>query len=265
MMRLSAKKKLLILNTLVILFIAAMPGCIPQKETVYLQDHSARKNYENPYGTLEVITEKYILRPNDGLYIQVKTANPQLSQYFSPGTTTGMGTTGQSASLFTYPIDDNHDIDFPFVGKINLKGCTRTEAKGRIAEALEPFLSDAQVTVRLANPYFIALGETGEGRIDMGKEQVTIYEAIALSGGIKTFGKKRQVKIVRPMGNTSHTFYVDLTDKNLVDSDHYYIYPNDLIYIRPMRARTWGIGESFSYGILTSTIGLYFVLNSLFN
>ncbi len=250
-------------NLFIIVFIISLSGCLPHRETVYFQDQSSRKGYENPYGELEVITEKYILQPNDALFIRVKTSNPQLSEYFNIGSTTNIQTSSQSP-LWTYPIDDNYDIDFPFVGKINLRNCTRAQANDRIVEALKPFLNDAQLTVRLSNPSFTALGEfTSNGRINMTKEQVNIFDAVALAGGVRPFGKKRKLQIIRPTSEGSEMIMVDLTDKNLIDSDHYYIYPNDILYLRPMRARQWGIGESFSFGILTTVIAFYFTLNAI--
>jgi len=238
-------------------------GCIPQKETVYFQDQSNRNNYKNPYGEQDVITEKYILKPNDQLFINVTTSNTKLSEYFNPNRSSS-GASQQSAMLYTYPIDDNMDIDFPFVGKINLRGCTRAAAKQKVTEALLPFLSDAQLTVRLSGASFVALGEFGNvGRIDMGKEQITIYEAVALAGDVKPSGKKRKVKIVRPTDEGSEFFYVDLTDKNLVDSDHFYVYNNDIIYIRPMRAKAWGIGETFPYGLVGSLLALFITVQAL--
>ena len=250
---------------LLFLMLAVLSSCIPQKETVYFQDHNNRSGYNNPYGEPETITEKYRLRPNDALSIIVKTSNPKLSEFFNIGQGNQTNVAANQSPLYTYPIDDNYNIDFPFVGLINLEGCTRKEATEKIRSALEPFVSDAQLTVRLSNPSFIALGETNNrGRISMNKEQVTIYEAIALAGDVRPFGKKRQVKVIRPTKEGSETFFVDLTDNNLVDSDYYYIYPNDIIYIRPMKAKTWGIGESFSFGILTSAIAMYLTLNALF-
>lgn len=253
--------RILLLNLLTLI---VLNGCIPQKETVYFQDHESRKNYQNPYGEQDGITEKYILRPNDALFIRVSTSNPLLSEFFNPGGNNQTTATATSP-LYTYPIDDDYNIDFPFVGTINLKNCNRRQATEKIREALLPYVTDAQLTVRLSNPSFIALGETSSrGRIAMGKDQVTIYEAIALAGDVRPFGKKRAVKIIRPTQEGSETFFVDLTDNNLVDSDHYYIYPNDIIYIRPMKAKTWGIGESFSFGVFSSVLAMYFTLNALF-
>ncbi|WP_026472969.1 polysaccharide biosynthesis/export family protein [Alkaliflexus imshenetskii] len=263
-MHLTGAQHLPFLRSVILICIVGLAGCIPHKEIIYFQDHSERKNYENPYAPIDGITEKYILQPNDYLTIRVTSSNPKLTEFFNPGGSTQAVTATTQSPLYQYPIDDNHEIDFPFVGKINLKGATRAQATELIREALLPFVTDAQITVRLANPSFIALGETNtRGRIAMGKEQITIFEAIALAGDVRTFGKKRKVKIIRPTSDGAQSFYIDITDKNLLDSDKYYIYPNDILYIRPMRARAWGIGESFSFGILTSALALYLTVSAL--
>jgi polysaccharide export outer membrane protein len=238
-------------------------SCIPQKETVYLQNQSENRNYDNPYSDLTTITERYILRPNDQLYIQVNTSNPKLSDFFNPSRSGGTSTQ-LSQSLYTYPIDDSMNIDFPFVGKINFDGCNIQQAREKMEEVLVPFVSDAHVKMRLANNSFVILGEVGKpGRIDMGKEQITIYEAIALAGDVRSFGKRKEIKIVRPEGDSYKTFFVDITDNNIVGSDEYYVYPNDLIYVRPMKAKSFGIGETFSFGIISSILAIYLTIEAI--
>jgi len=237
--------------------ILLLNSCLPHREIVYLQDHSKKKDYTNPYGELQSITTIYKLRPNDRIYVNVTTSIPKFAEFFNQGYGSGLNISAQNLNLFTYLIDDNMNIDFPYVGIINLQGCTVEEAAEIIIESLLPFLNDAQVIVKLFNPSFIALGEFGRpGRIDMGKEQVSIYEAIALAGDIKPIGKKKLLQIVRPSQEGSIIYFVDVTDRNILDSEQYYIYPNDIIYIRPMKARMFGIGETFSLGVLGTVLSL---------
>ena len=250
-----------------VLFLMAvyfLSGCIPQKETVYLQDHSDEKDYENPYKKYTSITDKYYLRPNDYLYVHVRTPDPKLSTFFNQSSSANMGGNNSNNKFFYYLIDDSMDIDFPYVGKINLAGCNIFMAKEKVKEALKPFLKDADLIVKLASNTFTVLGEVGSpGVIDMKKEQITIFEAFAMAGDIKSFGKKKKVKLVRQTKDGEVTYVIDLTDKNIVNSEYYYIYPNDLLYVRPMKAKMWGIGESFSIGIITSVLALAITISTL--
>jgi len=254
-------------KTVVFLIIAiiSVSGCIPQKETVYLQDHSDKKDYKDPFKKYTSVTDKYFLRPNDYLYIYVRTPDPKISQFFNQGSMRNGSVNNANNKFFYYLIDDSMNIDFPYVGNINLSGCNIKMAKQRVQEALKPFLKDAELIVKLASNTYTILGEVGKpGVYNMEKEQITIFQAIAKAGDIRTYGKKKKLKLVRQLPSGEVTYVIDMTDKNIVNSEYYYIYPNDMIYVRPMKAKMWGIGESFSIGIVTSIVALGLTLAAIF-
>lgn len=251
----------LTISTLIIAFL--LSSCIPQKEIVLLQDKSTDKKYENPYGPLDNITDKYFLQPNDYLFINVSTPDPKLSEFFNQSS--GNNANNQrNQNFFFYQIDDSMNIEFPYVGEINFKGCNVKMGKERVQEALKPFLKEYNLTFKLASNTFTALGEfRKQGVQTMQKEQITIFEAVAIAGGITPFGKQRKLQLVRQLPDGPVTYQIDLTDKNIVNSDYYYIYPNDLLYVRPMKAKQLGIGESFSIGIITTALALYLTLQTI--
>ena len=39
-------------------------------------------------------------------------------------------------------------------------------------------------------------------------------------------------------------YHLDLTDLNVMNSPYYYIQPNDMIYVKPLRQAVWGAGEN---------------------
>lgn len=239
-------------------------GCIPQKEIVILQNYEEDENYTNPFKTTESITDKYILRPNDYLFINVTTPDPKISEFFNQSRSGSGSISQQNQNFFYYQLDDNMNIDFPYVGEINLEGCNIKKGKEKIKEALKPFLKEYNLTFKLATNTFTALGEfRSQGVHNMTKEQITIFEAVAIAGGITPFGKRKELQIMRQMPDGAVTYTVDLTDKNITNSEYYYIYPNDMLYVRPMRAKQLGIGESFSLGMITAGLALYLTLQSI--
>ena len=228
-----------------------------------LQDKDDTKNYLNTFGQEGNITDTYFLRANDYLFINVSTPDPKISEFFNQGQMGGSGNQ-QNQTFFYYQIDDTMNIDFPYVGKINLTGCNVKLAKGRIQDALKPFLKEYSLTVKLASNTFTTMGEFGkQGVHNMQEEQVTIFEAIALAGGIKAYGKSKEVQLVRQTPEGPVTYIIDITDKNIVNSVYYHIYPNDFLYVRPMKAKQWGIGESFSLGMISAVLALYLTINSV--
>ncbi|MCU4157318.1 polysaccharide biosynthesis/export family protein [Carboxylicivirga sp. A043] len=248
------------------LFVVSLfSSCIPQKEIVLLQDKSDDRNYQNPFQPLDNITDKYFLQPNDYLFINVSTPDPKISEFFNQSQS-GNATTQRNQNFFFYQLDDSMNIDFPYVGKINMSNCNVRMGKERVQEALKPFLKEYSLTFKLASNTFTALGEfRKQGVIIMQKEQVTIFEAVAMAGGVTPFGKQRKMKLVRQLPDGPVTYQIDLTDKNIVNSEYYYIYPNDMLYVRPMKAKQLGIGESFSIGIITTALALYLTLQTIIN
>lgn len=242
---------------LVLILTGTFQGCIPQKETVILQTTG-----EVQYAPLENITDRYYLQPNDYLFIQVSTPDPKVSEFFNAQRIGGGNMVG-TQNFFYYLVDDSMHIDFPYVGTISLQGCNLRQAKIRIGQALDPLLKEYSLIVKLATNTFTALGEVARpGLHTMNKEQLTIFEAIAMAGDFKVYGKRKDVKLLRKTPAGTQTYTVDLTSLNIVNSEYYYVYPNDVIYVRPMKAKSWGIGESISFGLVTSVLALAFTIRS---
>ena len=233
-----------------------------------MQDKSGKKKYTNVYSKATVITENYKIQTNDYIYINVISNNEKVSAYYniSGGSTSNNSMmTGQAGSKFwSYLVDDKGDIDIPTLGKIQVKGLTRSEVKQKLTEILLSQIDNFTLMVELTNTYFFILGEAKAGMYPMPKDQITIYDAIAISGDLTTYSKRKQVKIIRPtVSGVSTIITVDLTDSNLLDSQESYIYPNDMIYVEPIKAKVFGFDETIPYGLITSLLGVYLLVMTI--
>lgn len=256
------------IQKITMLLLAAMSmslvSCIPQKYVTLMQDQNGDGATE--FAALDSITNRYKLNVNDYLYVRVKSPDEKLSEPFNitSGNSMNMGGS-QNSTFYYYLIDDNMDIDMPIVGKVNLKGCNIEQAKGVIYNAVSEYLKDFTLTVKLATNSFTILGEVGsQGVKKMDRDQITVYDALAMSGGFSTYAKRKEVKLLRKdEQGRQHMYTLDLTDENIINSDFYYIYPNDVLYVRPMKVKMLGFGETFSLGLITSLITFYLLINSL--
>jgi polysaccharide export outer membrane protein len=251
-----------------LLTVVFLVSCISPKSTIYLQDKSNQPNYKNPYSKAKEITENYRIQTNDYLYIRVITDKEEVSAFYN--LSSGIGNTsnnmmqGNSGSKFmSYLVDDKGEIDFPSLGKVQVKGLTRSEVKQKFTEILKKQIDYFTLVVEMTDTYFTILGEANAGRYLMSKDQITIYEAIAISGDLSIYSKRKKVKIIRPtLDGTSIIKTIDLTDKNLLNSQESYIYPNDMIYVEPIKAKMFGFGETFSLGMVTSLISFYLLIRA---
>ncbi|MGE4569089.1 MAG: polysaccharide biosynthesis/export family protein [Bacteroidales bacterium] len=247
-----------------------MASCIAPKNIIYLQEKKQRWNDVNPYTQAEVITEQYKIQTNDYIYIRVITENQELAAYYNisggSGNNSNMQMGGQSSMKYmSYLVDDMGEIDFPSLGKLYVRGLTRSQVKQKLTEILDKQIESYTLMVELANTYFTILGEANAGLYQMPKDQLTIYEALAIAGDLDTYSKRKELQIIRRgVDGVSRIQVVDMTDLNLLDSQESYIYPNDMIYIKPIKAKVFGFGETFSLSLITSLIAFYLLIASFY-
>tara|TARA_R110001583_G_scaffold8896_2_gene41984 strand:- start:36302 stop:37003 length:702 start_codon:yes stop_codon:yes gene_type:complete len=232
-----------------------------------MRDVSGKKEYINLYTKAVEITEAYTIQVRDYIYIRVLTPDEAIAGLYNLNTgQEGTNNFGDPASLRyqSYQVSDEGEIDFPYIGEIKVVDLTIKEVKAKMQSILKNHIDTFTLQVQLTNTQFTILGEVNvPGQYNMSKDQITIFEAISLAGDLTIYGKRRKVKIVRPSTDGTKTITIDLTDLNLVDSQNYYIQPNDLIYVEPIKAKMFGFGESFSLSLITSLITFFLLANSI--
>jgi polysaccharide export outer membrane protein len=62
------------------------------------------------------------------------------------------------------------------------------------------------------------------------------------AGDITITGDRKAVTIIRKSPTQMHD--LDLTDINVMNSPYFYLQPNDYIYIKPLKQKTWGTGKT---------------------
>jgi polysaccharide export outer membrane protein len=166
--------------------------------------------------------------------------------------------------LVGYYVSDSGYIQFPFTGDIYVRGMTLDECRNIIEEKVKRFVGIVNVNVKLMNNTVSVLGEVNfQGNYRITKAKLTVFEAVTLAGGFTDFAKRDMVQLIR---NTSDGYLVqtlDLSNKDILGSDVIYVYPNDLIYVQPMKAKTWGIGPTFSLALITSVLTLVVLIQAM--
>ncbi len=242
-------------------------SCIPIKDLVYLQD----KNNSDEKTTIAAVESKpYRLQVNDVLSVNIKAIDPKLVSIFNTTESQSNQTSKSEAGLYFdgFTVDDHGNIRMPILGEINVIGYTLEEVRLKIEKKLleEYFKSEANVfvTVKLAGFRYTINGEVGNtGTKVLFKENVTILEAVANAGDITTVGNRKEVTVIRqsPTGVQMHN--IDLTDVNVMKSPYYYLQPNDYIYIKPVKQKTWGTGQT-GLQSLTTIITLLSLATTVF-
>ena len=198
------------------------------------------------------------IMPKDQLNIHVYTISPEASAPFNMGSVSvsSSNTSGSSPSSGgsqSYLVSNDGTINFPVLGRIKVVGLTKDECEDMILEQIRPYMAPSEkpiVTVRQANYTITVLGEVGSpGTIQVTREKINIYEALAQAGDLTVTGKRVNVKLFRENADgTRELHLLDLTDANIMNSPYFYLQQNDMIYVEP------NIVKKQSGNILTSLI-----------
>lgn len=231
---------------ILLLISALFTSCIPIKDLVYLQDKNTSSDQSN---IAAVESKPYRLQVHDVLSITIKATDPKLVSIFASDESAN-NTKSESGLYFDgFTVDDHGNIRMPILGEINVIGFTLEEVRVKIEKQLleEYYKREANifVNVKLAGFRYTINGEVGStGTKTLFKENVNIMEAVANSGDITTVGNRKAVMIIRQTPTGVQMNEIDLTDVNVMKSPYYNLQPNDYIYVKPLRQKTWGTGQT---------------------
>ena len=227
--------------------ISFLTSCVPYKDTVYLQ------NKDTAMDTTQVLVEKqkpYRVQINDILNIRVKALDQDNVQIFNPIGEENLNADQEERAYFDgFTVDLHGDIRVPTLGKIHVLGYTTEEIEQLLEKKLleEQFKETANifVTVKLTGLRYSINGEVGSpGTKILYQERANIYQAIANSGEIKDTGDRKDVMIIRQYAQGQQIHHLDLTDVKVMKSPYYYIQPNDMIYVKPLKVKALGAGTN---------------------
>lgn len=238
-------------------------ACIPVKDLTYLQNNP---NSPTNDSIINIVDKPYRLQTNDVLNITLKANDPELVVIFnaSPNTTSTASRTSDDLYFLGYTVDDHGNIRIPIIGEMNVLGYTVEEVRKMVEKKLleEYFNKEANifVTVKLAGIRFTINGEIGSpGITTLYQDRVTIMDAISSAGDITMTGDRKSVSIVRQFPHGTEIHDIDLTDVKCMQSPYFFIKPNDYIYIKPLKQKSWGTGTTGVQSLTTVITALSLV------
>lgn len=229
--------KKIFLLLLIPLFIG---GCSSYKKSIYIRnDEVLEKAQQN--------NKQYVYRvmPKDELTITVSTSDPASSVPFyrkiGQGKDQASSAQGMNnAKLLDYLVDNEGNIDYPVLGKLHVAGLTTRECEALIRKELQQYLNEVpNVTVRTSNYKISVLGEVkSPGTYTVSDERINIFQALALAGDMTVFSVRDDVQLLREdsLGNR-RVLHLDLTSADIALSPDYYLQQNDIVYVKPTKAK----------------------------
>ena len=239
-----------------------LSSCVMQRNVEYLQDkNDSIKTFE------EVVLPDYKLKTNDELYIQINSLDDASANVFSSGreSSYNIGTMQPyGASLISYSVDKEGYLLLPVIGKIQVEEKTLPEVSRILQDSLSHILNHPIITVKLVNRYVSVLGEVrNPGHFAFAQDKISIYDAISLAGDITEYGNRKNVILVRNEFGENKRINVDLTRSDILASKYYNLRPNDIVYVKPLSKKFWGMRQ-FPFDILLSSLTTGLLIYSVF-
>ena len=238
----------LIVRHLGIVFLLGMlmTSCYGYRQVGLLQERDDLPQYDS------VAYKPYRLQVNDEIIYRVITMDETLAKTLS----SNENTNSQYAN--SYRIYSDGTVDIPFLAPVKLAGLTELEAQDTLRKAFREIIPDADVKLAMYNKRFTVMGDARSGVYNIYKERMTIFQALAMSGDLMNSGDRRHVRIIRPRGNGEPmVMEFDIRPNSIINSEYYYVYPNDLIYVS-RDSGSFYKQPSYSgfLGLITSSVSL---------
>ncbi|MEQ1554212.1 MAG: polysaccharide biosynthesis/export family protein [Ferruginibacter sp.] len=217
-------KCILYINVLLIyIAILSLSSCKVTSQGSYfktLQKDTTLQNFvSNDY-------ESKIIK-GDKISISVSSLSPSEDAFFNnPASTSSLATTAG------YLVQQDGTILLHRLGAIVAEGLTRKELSKKIENGLLPYTKEPIVTVNYLNHKITILGEVSKPQVlNMPEEQISIIDALVLSGDVTPNAIRNNITVIREEGNQKKVKHINLEDHSIFTSSWYYAKPNDIIIV----------------------------------
>jgi polysaccharide biosynthesis/export protein len=230
---------------IIFLLIILFSSCTSTKKTIYFQDIQKDTTLTN------LVSKNFEpkIQKGDLLSITVASLSPEnTALYNAPQNAQG--------PLTGYLVDENGNIQFIKLGTLHVEGMTRKELKAKLEKDLSLYLAQTVVAVGFLNRHVTMMGAISPQILPMPNDNMTIFDALASGGDIGAKGRTDNVLVIREKDNSKEFKRLNLTDKSIFYSPYFYLQPNDIIYVEPVKIKNDNTTRIISY----VTAGISFVL-----
>ena len=241
------------LKAIVLLSFFIVASCASKKNILYLQDADSKAISEIKYENSKV-------QPNDILRITVESLVPEAAIPYNKNIAQGP----QQQNLLImqlngYLVSFDNTINFPVLGELSTLNKTTVQLAEMIREKLISggHLSNPTVDVRLVNAKVTVLGEVNRpGTYNFTEQNITLLQALGYAGDLTINGKRNDILITREIDGVRRVTHINLTSSEFMDSDYYFIKPNDVIVVNPNQPRVKSAGFVGNVGTVLTIASL---------
>lgn len=225
-----------------LLLLAQLSACVKHRELLNFQEGAEWSSLQQQALNIP----EYKLQPDDIVQLQVnaydnEAAAPFNQNYSSEQQTKG---TNNTSNGMEYLLDAGGGITLPLTGRIVISGLTLSHARDTIQKRIAKFILDPIVSIRLRNFKVTVLGEViSPGQYVFQNDRVSLLDAIGSAGDLSNYGRRDNILIIREINGQRSFGRVNLKSRDFFNSPYYYLSPNDVVYIEPLKNKTGAVTD----------------------
>jgi polysaccharide export outer membrane protein len=223
-----------LINVFCALFLIILSSsCAPRRNLVYFSD-MVSKTTDSQVITAD--TEPKI-QPNDLLSITINTLSTESNLMFSVNSN-NINKNGYFEKE-GYRVDKDGNINFPVVGKVNLKGLTIEQAQYTLVNKLNHYVKNPIVNMQFLNFRITVIGEVNNpATFNIPNEQINLLEALGMAGDLTAYGKRENILVIREMDGKRSIVRININNRDILNSPYFYLKQNDVIYVEPDKSKS---------------------------
>lgn len=186
----------------------------------------------------------YFLRPYDEIQLRIYSNDGQelqpidalmLGQGMQPGMMTTPELMQQQQGFFSYRIQADSLVFLPLLGSVKLAGYTLWQADSLLSRAYGQYYQGAFVRINPINRRVVVFRGEQAKVLPLRYEGMTLLEVLAETGGVNSQMRATNIRLVRGNLENPNVYVINLTTVEGMRAVGMRVYPNDIIYVEPLR------------------------------
>ena len=225
--------KLCIFSTLTAFILVS---CSSKSQLLYLEDYNKYSQKNTEHSSVLVSKKSSYIQPGDVLKIDVTSLIVEAAAIFNKAPVISHSNNSQSILLEGYLVNDIFEINYPFLGAIDVQNLSLHDLEKKLAKMLvdEGHLQNPTINISRLNFKFTVIGEVNNPRTFSSlDENINLFQAIGHAGDLTINGKRRNIILLRQDKGVQKIYNIDLTKSDIIRKPYFYIHNNDIIIVEP--------------------------------
>lgn len=236
--------------------VISFSSCITNKNLEYISSDN---------NIIKSTTFNYVVQKEDLLSVQISSTTKSDYDFFNLQETSNPQLMSKNPYLYGYLVRTDGIVNLPMIGNVKVEGFTISEVEKVIQQIASTYFKDPIVKVNILNFKVSILGEVNSpGEYSIVRSNQNVLHLIGKSNDLTEFANRKKVKIIRKNGvETSKVIYLDLTDPKTLNSKNFYLQPQDIVYIEPMKKKFYSVRSlSNAVSVSISAFTLYYLITT---